>query len=565
MSSEFDRTLSQLVMLSRSGAAGTVPMVVATEALADHLRNDAALIADCSALDALQREGGRVSSGAVPANYASPYIQRVAGAMARRVARDWSRRHDLPIEGLSTALYFTMMSEMATLVPVRQFARRLAREAAGRLIVVPFGGFALSCLAFWGRNELEPLYLAAELRRRGAAVVGLVTGDPKPGSTQFTFQLAPAWRTPDYSKVWLGQEGTALHPMGMRTTDVVRREIGAGSRLGTILRGGGAAWLVPKKLRTYRRTAIQVPMEQRYGEGDVALYDFDVDPSKLFAGLEHFVLPFMKRGLKQARRLVQRNAVQVAHICDHSYPETGLLAGAVLEQGGKIALWPHSANVVHNFAYDRTCVAKISAAAASTAQAWARDFPNAQVDVRPGTVLPPTKSAKPFNPAEPVTLVMFAGGHAIARTPLVDMAIHLDLWRRTLSTFDTLGGSVRVLYKSKTTWETREWIKALAPRPDALEFTDVHANDLDLSNMVFASVSLASTALLEGMARGVPAMILRETPVRETPVYDADYLPIAGPDEIARRLETLTSAAAWEALCAPQREWFARETQSNRL
>jgi coproporphyrinogen III oxidase len=39
--------------------------------------------------------------------------------------------------------------------------------------------------------------------------------------------------------------------------------------------------------------------------------------------------------------------IKEAHVSDHLYPESALFAGAVKANGGKVTLWPHSANPVH--------------------------------------------------------------------------------------------------------------------------------------------------------------------------------------------------------------------------
>ena len=69
---------------------------------------------------------------------------------------------------------------------------------------------------------------------------------------------------------------------------------------------------------------------------------------------------------------------------------------------------------------------------------------------------------------------------------------------------------VKIYCKAKAPWESAAWIRAAVGT--ALEFEDVldPPFKIDLPNMVFVSVSSGSSGLLEGLGRGIPAMIVRD-------------------------------------------------------
>jgi hypothetical protein len=79
--------------------------------------------------------------------------------------------------------------------------------------------------------------------------------------------------------------------------------------------------------------------------------------------------------------------------------------------------------------------------------------------------------------------------------------------------------------------------------------------------MLFLSISMTSTAILEGIARGIPGMVVRDMPVEETPYYDPHCIPIVPSQDIATRIQQLNSKAAWESLSETQNQWFIRETK----
>lgn len=144
--------------------------------------------------------------------------------------------------------------------------------------------------------------------------------------------------------------------------------------------------------------------------------------------------------------------------------------------------------------------------------------------------------------------------------PLLDCVEHKATWSRTLNTLQS--AACEVVVKHKSIWETRDWItERINPGAD-LRFTNVHANKLMHPNMIFLCVSLTSTAILEGIARGVPGMVVRDIPVDETPVYCHDSVPYVASSQLGEFLVKLNSDQAWTDLLHRQQAWFERETSA---
>jgi hypothetical protein len=148
--------------------------------------------------------------------------------------------------------------------------------------------------------------------------------------------------------------------------------------------------------------------------------------------------------------------------------------------------------------------------------------------------------------------------HALKRMPLLDNEGHKATWAKLLR--DLHDSNIELTIKHKSSWETREWITNLAPKDAKLQFTRTHANKLNLPNMVFLSISLTSTAIFEGIARGVPGMTARDVLIEETPYYDPSFVPCITSDKAASFILSLNSKAAYDALREKQKVWFDRET-----
>jgi hypothetical protein len=77
------------------------------------------------------------------------------------------------------------------------------------------------------------------------------------------------------------------------------------------------------------------------------------------------------------------------------------------------------------------------------------------------------------------------------------------------------------------------------------------------------SISMTSTAILEGIPRGIPGVTVRDVLIDETPYYDPEFVPRLTSDKVVGFIENLNSKAAMDDLRERQRTWFERETDSS--
>lgn len=68
--------------------------------------------------------------------------------------------------------------------------------------------------------------------------------------------------------------------------------------------------------------------------------------------------------------------------------------------------------------------------------------------------------------------------------------------------------------------------------------------------MVFASVSMGTSALIEGLTRGIPGFVVREFPVRDYTTLDAEAFPIVPAAEAMELLAKATTADGYDELVA---------------
>ncbi|MEX0339740.1 MAG: hypothetical protein AB3N11_11955 [Arenibacterium sp.] len=492
--------------------------------------------------------------GAFPIQKAQRLFQGVAARVARRLAKHHTTRLGVSINGLRHAWFFPVFTELATLAPIRYLARAYARQSGGSVFAVEMSSNTFTALNAWNENEVEPLYLAQELRRYGVPVFLFSPDDF--ASPKMSFQLSDRWLRKGYPSYLRNSDFTSvLCKNAIRRPDVVASE----ANVKTTQKPGLLSRLVSAR---FRRRTCQFDLEfiegpTLKGRKTFAVPNGAITLSKAFVDL---IGPLTQQVAGWVHSELARQPVLTAHVADHASFEGGLLAAEVVKQGGSVQIWPHSANVVHIDAHDPANVTRVTVAACSTGKQWAKDFGADKVTVWSKTILPDVQPAPAFDETQPIHIVLFAGAHVLQRMPLLSYAGHKATWTKTLHALQN--ADVRFVIKHKSIWETRKWISDRASDDVALNFSNTHANKLRLPNMVFLSVSMTSTAILEGIARGIPGLVVRDIAIDETPHYDPEFVPCLASDRLEQFLNDLRSRTVWEALRDRQSEWFRQETMS---
>ncbi len=262
----------------------------------------------------------------------------------------------------------------------------------------------------------------------------------------------------------------------------------------------------------------------------------------------------------RARAIVEQSGASEAHVCDHLFFGSSLIAHAVRQKGGKVVVWPHSTNAVHVAVREPGFVSSVTTMTRSAAQAWRAKLPADSIFVDSGLTLP-TPAATPKGPADSrVHIIVFAGAHRLLRMPLVPSGAHRAAWRDLFRGLDSLPEDFEIFLKPKTTWEPIEWLDQFRRPGCRTRVTSTVAAKLDYPNMVFVSVSLGTSALLEGLERGIPCMIVRPFEVEDYTAIDPSYFPVGNVETIISSLRRCREPEFRAQLVREQLEWYSRET-----
>jgi hypothetical protein len=269
--------------------------------------------------------------------------------------------------------------------------------------------------------------------------------------------------------------------------------------------------------------------------------------------------PLTDVALANTRDFVAQTRIRDLHICDHLFFRSAVLAHTVSEFGGRITLWPHSSNAAHVPYREPGFADRAIAITRTGGRLWETVLPGEAVVVDSSVMMSPDTGTRETRPDVALNVVVFAGAYRIGRLPLVHYRQHVAAWRAFLAALDRLPEGVQVHLKPKPPWEGKEWFESLLEPGSRLKFTSTHANELDFPNMVFVSVTLGSSALMEGLGRGIPCMIVRTVEIEDYTTIDQAHFPVGDVAKVIAELEKCRDPKVLEDMTRDQLVYYRTE------
>jgi len=477
---------------------------------------------------------------------------------------------------LADAWSFSVMTELFTIIPIRHIARHIAKIAKGYPVVIPLKGMNAHYLAYWYKCEMEPFYVALELKRLGVPVVFALTHADCRFDTasrqSFTlkfFPFAPTW-TPPHSSTDEDTEPatTALIFAGLRGIEYIINHIKHFVAIRSIFTAGDYTF----EKRIFDNNSIPqtvfLPFIERKSDSflpdNIRIYDYSLQCDNFGDRLFSLLGRTTKNTTANARQLIATYNIKNIGICSANFFETAIAAHVVKSFGGEVTLWPHSSNFEEVYTRQSNFVDKVYCITNSGAQLARSRYPAAHCRVCSQLMFSPCLGPRPFLPDQPLTVIIFATAHRLNRLPLFDLQKHRDSYRRLFVALSASHPQIRYRCKAKTTWEPMAWLQALADEAGLVLEEETNAPlAIEDSNLIFLGVSYASTALIEGISRGIPCMVVRETGVEDYCDLNSSAIQIGSVDEIVRTLHRCQEQEFFKALIAKQIDWYHKEIEFN--
>ncbi|MEA3502303.1 MAG: hypothetical protein U9R47_05980, partial [Actinomycetota bacterium] len=516
---------------------------------------------------------------------------------ARTLADSFGQRfEDLPLlsaGALSDAVMFFIFHELSVYEPMRRLAADLASEADDSPVFIESPTDSFRYVDGYSFSNFDVLYLYFELRKRGVnAFVVRYHAGKAPARPRLTFTpgvraLLPRGNVRETDQ---SSHRSALVPAGIRS---VRRVV---DTLDSPLVFSSGA--VVKEFAYDRSLPQGFPIEPEASihppPTTLPTFTFDLWPAATLRGVSlraedgleptHGTIEvsreiggdwmlWLDRALHDYLAGISANSVaeiaargiQEAHISDHLYADAALFSDAVKQNGGRVVLWPHSANPVHVNERRPGSFDEVHAVTLSGCERWRERFPDVQVTHSPSTMLdPPTRNTR-IDADLPLSVVVIGGRSVLRNMPILNQSLHEDSYRSFFAGLEELQTRypLNVFFKPRGhTGEHEMWLSEtvgpVANWQRALE----HPLRIDLPNMLFVSISMGSSALIEGLSRGIPGVVVRDFPVRDYTTLDEHTFPTGTRAEMIDVIASCFEPGGYEQLLDHELNYYAAELEA---
>lgn len=536
-------------------------------------------------------------------------ISAKAYAEATRFAESRAKEVGVSPAALARSVFHYFKQEITQKIPVDRIAADIANSNPVEPIFVDLGALKLPYMVSYPTSRMQALYFYDALRKAGCNV-HLVRFPRRPQTAAQGFkkkpqitpmpiltlvpqvaQLKPPARSLAPVK---GTPGNVVVPAGIRSVhNVLDRVDGA-----LVVNSGSAVkgfaydrsvhqeWDYPVNLSVHSNDKKLLPTVRiksslvrawrhngkRITGSPLAPSDSEQVEAFLASGtwvvkdwhswLERVIVPYFRDLVKRIRLALQEHSILDAHIGDYMYAESTLIAAKVKDRGGRVHLWPHSTNPVHMEFHDPNHVKTVHAVTRSGAEEWKRTMPNIKVVHDSELMLTPPIAQDPFVVGEPMSVVIIGGRPVMRNLPILDMAAHEALYERLFAQLEPLvcQGRIRVYFKPRgKTGEHETWLERLVGRSAHWERVLEHPLKITLPNPIFVSVTVGSSALLEGITRGIPGLIVREGFARDYLATDKGLFENLGLSEAVSLIGRMTDREAWTSARNRQMDALRRE------
>lgn len=259
---------------------------------------------------------------------------------------------------------------------------------------------------------------------------------------------------------------------------------------------------------------------------------------------------------------VAARGIRTAHVCDHLFTESVIFANAVKSQGGRVVLWPHSANPVHIDQRRGDAFDEVHAVTRTGADRWRTHFPEHTVHHSPRLMLDPPQPDVHHEADQPLSVVVLGGRSVLRHMPTMDQAAHEASYRAFFTGLEKLqvDHDIDVWFKPRgLTGEHEMWLHQTVGAAAGWRRVLEHPLRLRVANPLFVSISMGTSALLEGLGRGIPGIVVRDFPVRDYTTLDPDAFPTITTEEALELVVSCASGDGWNSLLAHETAYYTAE------
>ena len=535
-------------------------------------------------------------------------LSDAAWLVAKRFARGRGGIVGVDDTSLAQSLFHLVKHEIVMKLPVDRLAEDIFRESGQQPVLLELNSLTLRYLSSYPGSRMHVFYLYDALRKLGANVqlVHAVRAVQPKGVRRLRKpqlfvptlyavpQVTELRPRPEPLEEFVGSTSSMLVPSGIRSVTRVLNHIAepplivnAGASLPEFAYDSTKKHVnsydlhahVHPKYEVLTRFSVETSVQDTWvrvdpvgdaGDGKwesglpgAWLSTGTVDTSDWNQWLADALLPYFSELVEAADALIETHGITDVHIGDYLYAEPSLIADRVRAHGGRVHLWPHSSNPVHVKYHDTSKIASIHCVTESGVRIWKAAAPDTEVVHEPALMIANKLEPVEWQDGEPLSLVVVGGRPVLRNLPILAIEKHEQTYRDFFNGLQPLvdSGLVRVYFKPRgRSGEHEAWLEEIVGRAAGWQRELAHPTRLELPNAVFASISVGSSALLEGVARGIPGLIVKENlRVRDYISTERGGFEILEVGPALEFLQSLSSRDRWESVRSAQRRDLAEE------
>lgn len=474
------------------------------------------------------------------------FSERASELISKKIAKTQFQLAGIDEKIIAQALWFLVWTELCNIIPIRSAIKNASKSLHGRIILIPIHSEQLCALELWVENpDLLPLLLYSELAKMGYEV--LLVMPPENEFSKIEVKI-----NPNIVGSYIFIKNNSLFcPKSTRGTKKVLESVFLGSNKEHPLNR------YTLSLSDHNMQSISLTLREAMLELDhikVAVKQTTETLSQLNEMLGRELLNVMRLVRDSANNLINQHSIKEANICDHLFLDTAIVAGCVRSRSGKVHLWPHSSSM-SLYPHHKLVPAKITRIYKDKETKHPK-LRSTKFNIRSDLMLSKPSKIFKFEEGEKQNIVIISGAAKINQMPMFDIDAHEQTVINLLNGLKLREEYVNIFVRPKGHWTSISWFQQFcntnlheAPKSPA---------DIDLPNMTFLCISQSSTALLEGVGRGIPGLFINEIDAYDPVKLDKIYFPALHTEKALQIIDSFNDPEKYKEYWHNQSGWFGK-------